>query len=49
MKTEDAFFDTQLQVLLLKTLKHKSHVLRVLLRDSAIDTNVVEVNNHELV
>jgi hypothetical protein len=38
---------SQLQALILKTLKHKTQVLEVLLQCATIDTNVVEVDGNE--
>jgi hypothetical protein len=49
LKTEEVFLKTQLQALLLTTLKHNTQVLEVLLHFSIVDANVVDVNNSELV
>jgi hypothetical protein len=39
----------QLKALLLKTLKHKTQWLEVLLQGAAVDTKVVEVNGSDVV
>jgi hypothetical protein len=49
MKSEEACLQTQLQALLLKTLKHKTHVLGVLLHNAIVGTCVIEEKCTELV
>jgi hypothetical protein len=49
LKNEEKFRTTQLQAPFLATLKHKTKVLKVFLKGATVDTNVVEVNGHELV
>jgi hypothetical protein len=49
LKTEEALLKTQLQPLLFGTLKHKTHVLEVLLHGATVDIDIVEINRHELV
>jgi hypothetical protein len=49
MKTEEAFLKTQLQAHLFQALKHKTHVLEVLLLCTIKDTNIFEVDCNELV
>jgi hypothetical protein len=44
MKTDEAFLKAQIQVLLLKMMKHKTYVLGALLQYVNVDTKIVEVD-----
>jgi hypothetical protein len=44
LKTKHAFLETQLQALMLNTLKHKTLVLKLLLKGATLDTHVVKVD-----